>query len=288
MAFHLLAPAKHADAYGPVASAIETIYKTYGDRVSVHDKGKFLNKFGRTENADDGVKTTVAKFQGTVVNETFATTNSVDKFVSTSANDTGVYVVEGHYYDGSNNLIFSSQEVTANGQTPVTLSITLCRANRMYSKLGTFASPSETPEGVLSVYDSTVATTAPSGVPSDATAVKLIYDGAGGRQQTEKCASSVSSTDYFIITEVYASVTRAGPVNAKVDIEVEYRQVGGIFRPLGLELNVDQAVSGYMHDEMNPPLIVPKNSDFRMVATSDTNDTFVAGYVNGWSATIIG
>lgn len=288
MAFHYLAPDRAADAYGPVASAIEAIYGSYGDIVSVHEKKKLLNKFGRTENADSGVVTTVGRFQGTEVNETFATTNSVDRFVSTSTNDTGIYTVEGHYFDGSNDLIFATQDVTANGQTPVALGTSLCRANRMYPKLGTFGSPSEDPEGVLSVYDSTIATSAPSGVPSDATATKLVLDGTTSRNQTEKCASSVSSTDYFIVTEIYAAVTRTGPQNAKVDIELEYRQKGGIFRPLGLELNIDQAANGFIHDEMNPPLIIPKNSDFRLVAVSNTDNTIVVGYVNGWLAKIVG
>lgn len=61
--------------------AINEIYKTYGDRVDIWDKGKSLLKFGATNNADSGVVTTVAQF-GSVgtpnVRETYSTTNDID------------------------------------------------------------------------------------------------------------------------------------------------------------------------------------------------------------------
>ena len=78
-----------------IEQAIDEIYSTYGDVVSVSEKRKSLNKFGRTSNADAGVKTTVATFQDAIVNETFATTNSIDYAVSTSTSDTADTVVTG-------------------------------------------------------------------------------------------------------------------------------------------------------------------------------------------------
>lgn len=268
-------------------SAILYIESTYGDKVSFGQKKKLLNKFGRTNNADDGVKTTVAIFQDAEVNETFTTTNSIDSVISTSASDTEVVTIEGQTQNLTTGAFtFVTQNATLNGQTAVTLGTALARCDRIYVPAQTYGSPAADLVGDVAVYDSTVATGTTAGKPDVDTSVKCMVQGTAGKNQSEKCATTLSSVDYWIVTEIYASVTRGGPLSAVVDIDVEYRQVGGVWRPLGLELNVDEASAGYLHDEMDPPLVLPKNSDVRMVATSDTADTQIAGYINGWLAIV--
>jgi len=269
-----------------VGHAIREVESTYGDIVSVNAKKKSLIKFGKTLQANDGVRTTVGIFQDAVVNETLATGNTVDSLVSTSGSDTGIVTVEGHTMDGSGNLTFVSQDVTATGQTRAVLGTPMARANRMYIKGGTFAVPAVANVGNIAVYDNAANSGLTAGKPDTDASVKMIL--VAGINQTQKCATSISSTDYWFISEVYASVTRGSPQSAKVNIEVEYKQVGGVWRPLGFEMNLDQASGPHMHDEMRPFFIIPKNSDVRMIAISDTASTIVSGYIGGVLAKVTG
>lgn len=121
--------------------AIEQIKDTYGDDVSVSQKKKPLLKFGRTSNADADVKTTIAVLQGTEVNETFATGNTIDYLSSSDNGDTVAVTVEGHTLLAGD-LSFSSQTVTLTGTTPVALTTPLARVNRLFNvATGSFASP---------------------------------------------------------------------------------------------------------------------------------------------------
>lgn len=271
-----------------IEQAIREIYSTYGDVVSVTKKKKSLVKFGRTLNADANVKTTVAIFQDAIVNETFATTNSVDKVVSTSGSDTGAVTIEGHTIDGSGNLTFVVQDATLTGQTAVTLGTPLARANRLYVKPGTFASPASDLQGDVTVFDSTLSGGGvTSGKPDQDAAVKLLCRGSAGKNQTEKAATSISSTDYWIVSKLHAGVTRTTGANAKVDVDLEFKKIGGVWRSMGVEAVLNQANESSLVEIFQPFLIVPKNSDVRMVATSDTNDTTLTGRFSGILAQVV-
>lgn len=271
--------------------ACRVIERNYGDKVDPWNKGKTLFKFGRTANADSGVRTTVAQFQGAVVNETFATTNSVDRVVSTSTSDnTGTVTIEGHTIDSSGNMTFVVQLATLNGQTPVALTTPLARVTRIYrTPSGSFSSPSAALVGNIYVYDSTVATSAPSGVPSDATATKAMI--AAGFQQTEKCATTISAKDYWIATTSFVSITQAGggPA-AKVEFQYETRDVanGGVWRPFGPEISIEAGAQDMIQLSSEPYFIVPKNHDFRVIAISNTANTEVSASVVGLLAEIRG
>lgn len=251
---------------------IDEIYSTYGD--IVFPKPKQLRKFGRTQNADIDVKTTIADFQGAVVNETYATGNTIDRLVSTSESDAGkVFTIEGHTQDETTgDFTFRVQNVTCLGQTPATLSVPLARANRNFLPPGTFASPSTDVVGDVSVYDSSVATTAPLGVPSVDTATKIIIKGTAGRNQSDKCATTIGKDDYWMLTIMDPSVGSTGPQDATVLAELEYRQLGGVWRPLGIEV---YAYGGSVTPpiQFKPYAIIPKNSDVRAVGTSNKADT---------------
>ena len=260
------------------------ILETFGDTVSVFAKSKQLNNFGVTNNADSDVRTTVAQFPGAVVNETFVSTNAIDRIVSSNAGDTQTCTLEGHTIDGSGNLTFVTQSVTLNGQTPVTLGTPLARANQWFiAPSGTFNSPQATTLGNISIYDSS-ATTVTAGTPNTAASVKLYIP--AGLPQSRKCATTISSTDYWIITELLCSV-RKGSSGARVEAQIETRDVfnGGVWRPNGAEI-VCTGDTGTLTEEFFPPLIVPKNHDVRLVATSDTNNTTVNGDIQGYLALV--
>lgn len=261
-----------------VQQAIAEVYNSFG--VMTYCKRKTLRKFGQTNNADNGVATTVAIFYNDEVNETFSTSNDIDRVVSSSADDTETLIIEGHYYDVNNRKLFHVQEVTLTGQTPVALSQSLCRATRYKIKKGTFASPASTLAGNLAVYVSS-GTTVTNGVVSvsDDTKVKLY----GSTNQSEKCASALSYYDYFVITDVGINAAKASGSTALVDYEVEYREEGGVWLPVGIEGSLRTASQSRDRIEDRPYVfIVPRDSDFRLIVNSDTNDIPVKGFINGF------
>lgn len=245
-------------------------------------KPKSLSKFGRTSAASSSV-TTVAQFQDAVINETFAAGNTIDKVVSTSGSDTSqTLVVEGHTLDSNNNMVFKVQSVALTGQTAATLGTPLYRATRAYVAKGTFASPATALAGDVAVYASVEEVSGlTSGKPDTDTAVKLMVLGTAGYNQSQKCATSISYQDAWIITDIGASVNRASASTVTADIDVEFKEIGGVWRPLGLELSLRTTGLQGAELQVNPPFIIPPNSDVRMVATSNTSSTVVTGRISG-------
>lgn len=142
-------------------------------------------------------------------------------------------------------------------------------------------------------------TTVSAGVPQTATATKILLEGdtgwtdtgvgqnvGKGFNQTEKLATTLSYQDYWICSEFYLSITGTGNKATRVDAEVLYKVLGGVWRPVGMELSIDGEVTSYMHDEMQPYIIIPKNSDVVMTATATLANTVVSGYINGYLAKV--
>lgn len=250
-----------------VSHALSQILNDYG--VTAVVKPKTLLKFGRTTNADDGVRTTVAAFQGAVVNETYATGNTIDRIISDSTSDGETVTVEGHTISGGE-FTFVTQNVTLNGQTAVTLTTPLARANRAYNTDSTEL------VGNVYVYEN-VATT--SGVPNTAANTKLLIQ--AGDQQSQKAATTISKDDYWVITQVFSSAERSNSAN--VDMRLEVRESGGVFRPRFIWATRSTGQNAITIN-LNPPIIVRSNSDIRMVATSDAANTAVDGWMNGYLA----
>lgn len=263
--------------YGPLdkyALAEKDILNTYGDEVSFYRKGKSLTKFGKTLQANASVPTTVAVYQDAVVNETYATSNSIDYVVSTSASDTAkTATIEGHYLSGTD-LVFAVQTVTLTGQTPVALTQPLCRATRVYnSTSGTIASPAADFVGAVSVYDATLATGTTAGKANVDEAVKVMT--VAGENQSQKCSTSLSYLDYWALSGLSVGIERTSGAGANVDIEIFSRRVGSVWRPIAASLPIRTATASSMEIALDPLIIIPKNSDVRVVATSDTNATVV-------------
>lgn len=269
-----------------IERAEQEVRQTYSQRVSVQAKSKSLNKFGRSANADTGVRTTVAQFPGTVVNETYVSTNIVDAVVSSSASDTMTIRIEGHTIDTSGNLTFVVQDATLNGQTEVALATPLARATRLFIKnSGTFDSPQASVfVGNISVYDNTDGITA--GVPNTDAAVKLYV--VAGQSQSRKAATAISSVDYWFLTSFTAAITGGGPA-ADVEFQIEIRDVanGGVFLPLGAEISLTSSDQTTLPLPFLPLRIVPPNHDVRIVATSSANNTQVSAGAQGYLASVL-
>jgi len=264
--------------------ALNEIYATYGDRVFL--KHKSLSKFGRTTNADSGTKTTIATFGSVAtvnVNETFVTTNVIDEVSSSNTNDTEIVTIEGHTIDGSGNLTFIAQDATLTGQTPVTLTTPMARCNRIYVKNGTFASPASDLVGDIYVYASD-GVTVTAGVPQTSTAVKARI--VAGKNQTEKCATSISSVDYWLLTGATVGINKDAGNTVTADFDIEVQERGGVWRPLGLELIARTSGDQKEIIRFEPYLIVPPNSDVRMVVVTNAADTVCTAVISGTLALI--
>lgn len=250
------------------------IKRFYGHDLIFDDK--LIRKFGSTANADSGVRTTIAQFQDDVVNETFATGNTIDYVVSTSGSDTGPVRIEGHILDDTTGAIsFKVQTITLTGQTPAPLTYPLYRGNRLYNPEGTFASPSTAFVGNIALYDSVLANGTTSGKPDTDTAVKCLI--VAGDQQSEKLATTVESNKWWFIDLINVHATR-GSSTAVVDVDVEIRRPGGVWRPAGLQII---ATTQTPPSRFVQPLIIPPGSDVRAVAVSSGTNVSVSGRMAG-------
>lgn len=271
-----------------VTQAEAVVLSTYGDTVSVERKAKNLSKFGINFTVGTTFET-VGQFQGTTANETFTSTNSIDRVSSDNTSNNGLVVqIEGHTIDGSGNLTFVVQEATLGtpATTPVTLPTPLARASRMFPKAsGTFNAPQGDVVGNVYVFDNTAATGTTAGVPDVAAATKLMLV---DENQSQQCATSISSTDYWFITSIDAGIGSAGGNAARVLVRLETRDVanGGVWRPLGRDLNIDIDQNGVQQEE-SPYLIVPKNHDVRVRALTDANTASVFAEIRGVLAKVI-
>lgn len=244
-------------------------------------KPKTLWKFGETSNADNGITTTVSNMYNDEVRETYSTTNDITHAVSSSNSDTQSIILEGHYFDSSNRKIFTVQEFTLTGQTPVTLSTPLCRATRYKVKKGTFSSPASNMVGNLSVYVGS-GTTVTSGVISSAQDSRVKLYGTAANHSV-KGATSISYYDYLVITGVGVKAKKATGSTAVIDYELEYKQSGGVFLPVGLRGRIRTASQSTDLLRGEPYIfIIPNDSDVELNVNSDTDNMAVAGFMDGF------
>lgn len=260
-----------ADLPFDLAMAEQEIYATYGDRVSIWDKRKSLLKFGTNEDIDSGVQEMIWSQGGF---ETYATTNSIDAASSSSVSDTQTIRIEGHTVVGTGvnqQFTFVVQDVTLTGQTPVALATPLARVSRMIN-LG-----STEFVGDVYIHEGAAVT---GGVPDDLATSHMVVRGSIGHNQSRKAATTISNVDYLIIEQVSAGVERGAA--AAADIVLELRTPGTVFAPKA-EFTVTQ---GGRDRRIYPYLIVPKNADIRMAATTNTANCVVTGSFEGFLAKV--
>lgn len=250
--------------------AMRDIKTNYGHETSVALKGKDLLKYGRSAQVSSS-KTSIMTLPAGVLNETYVsdnliTTVSSGSTLDTAANNASDLILEGHTIDLNGNLTFVSQPVTLNGQNQVTLTTPLARATRAYNN------DSAEITGPVYFYEDDTST---AGVPDTSSLVHLMI--RGGEQQSEKAGTSMSSTDYWIITGVYASVLdKAG--SPLVDVDLEVRSRDGVFRK---RFDFGVSNSGMRKLDGMPYQIVRPNSDVVMRATSSASNTEVSAGIYG-------
>lgn len=251
-----------------LAHAIEVIASDYGDTVSVSSKAKDLLKFGRNENVGSSTAATIMTLKGSETSETFVSTNAITH-ISSAAADTVEIVVEGHTISGTD-LTFVSQTVTLQGTTKTALSTPMARATRAYNNGATNLT------GPVYVYEDVAA---PSGVPGTDSAVHLIIP--AGKNQSVKASTSLSSQDYWIVTNFYADVLEKA--SAFVTVELQTRKVGKVFRERAI-LSASNSSRGLF--TFDPYFIIPTNTDIRLQALSSGTNIDTSGGIQGYLAVV--
>lgn len=265
------------DELPEVAYAIRNIKSSYGDTVSVDVKNKSLFKYGWNESVGNTAQTTLMEFAGAETSETLLTDNLIDSLITDDATFTGNVYVEGHTISGSS-LTFVSQTIAATGHTPAALSTPLARATRAYNASGTSLATGKK----VYIYDNTGVTPA-DGVPDITAQVHLLFTAADN--QSQKAATAISSTDYWIITEWGASINKK--TSASADIRLQIREPGGVFRSKFPPMSISTSGKSDFAIEVKPYLIVPKNSDIRATAIASTTGVSVSAWFGGYLAKVV-
>lgn len=244
--------------------AIDIIAADYGVNVTMQAKNKDLLKFGESIQVQT-TRTTIMDLPTGTFNETYVATNAIDTISSSDDNDTEELVIEGHTVDGSGDFTFVTQTKTLTGQTKAVLDTPIARCTRMYANGST--------DLVGNIYAYEDDTTTTPGVPDTGSKVHCMIP--AGYNQSRKCATTLSSVDYWVVQNV--GVTLISKVAAFVDCELEVRLKGKVFRSI-LDIGTNGPVADH---EYIPYLIVPANSDIRLRASADQNGRAVSGHIQG-------
>lgn len=254
-----------------IRQALNEIEDTYGATVSVDNKKKSLLKFGRNEAVSTAATGyTIWTTGSDQAHETFpaANTNSIDSVSSSSGSDTVQVTIEGHTESGGNKT-FVTQTVTLSGQTRVALTTPLNRCTRIFNAGTTDL------VGTVYVYENTALT---SGKPTDTTKIHCEID--AGRNQSEKASTSLSSTDYWIITNFYAgNITKTG--SNSTDVRLQIRMNGKVFRTVA---SIACNTGSESTRSFDPYIVAPANADIRLVAQSQASGQEVVGGIQGYLA----
>lgn len=244
-------------------------YSEYGDIVSIPAKKKMLIKFGKNTDIDTGSEELIWGNDG---QETLLSSNGITTVSSSSASDTQTLRLEGHTIDGDGNFTFVIQNVALNGQNKVTLATPLARTSRSY------VTSSTNLVGNIYYYEDTAIT---SGVPNDLTKVHLTVN--IGENQSLKAASTISNVDYYFITGMVFSVKKT--TSATVDFKFQVKQKGGVWRTQ-IPITVSSTNNTVTVTPPNTALIVPKNSDFRVIASTTANNTEATAIIIGYLGSV--
>jgi len=254
--------------------AQDVIFEKYGDTVSVDENKKDLFKFG--ENPNVGTSRSTIWYTGQdQANETYVATNtnSIDSISSSIPLDTLVTLtIEGHT-ESDGNKTFVTQTVVLNGQTRVELSTPLNRCTRIYNATSTATI------GEVYVYENTIIR---DGKPSDTTKIHCTLP--EGENQSLKASTSLSSTEYWIITGISCGYKEKSGSNF-ADVRLEIRQNGFLFRPAAAPLIIKTGDESFRN--FNPYIIAPKNSDIRLTAVCSSSGQDIIGDIQGYLAKIV-
>ncbi len=255
-----------------IVIAEKEAFNLYGDTISVLAAGQTLLKFGKA--FDIGATQETIWQQGG--EEVLPTTNSIDTISSSDATDTQTTIMVGHTVIGTGlDAKFTQviQTVTLNGQNKVVLPTPLARVQR--------AADTNTSVygGDVYIYEDTAIS---SGVPTDGTKVHLKM--LAGQTQSYKASFTVADDEYVIITGVVYSINKK--TDARVDFEVLVQLPGRLFRP-ATPVTLSSVGTSAFTGQLYPYPVIPRNTDFKIAATSSTNNTDVSATIAGFYAKII-
>lgn len=249
-----------------IGMAISEIYRSYGDVTQVRRKA--LHKFGRLENAGTS-EAVIWPVSGQ--SPVRSLTNSIDTISSSSASDTQVIRVEGSTIDG-NDLYFSVQFVTLNGQNKVTLSKALNSVTRVRND----ASATET-VGDVYVYEDTAIS---AGVPVDSSKIGNVMTASD--QTSLLAGTTIATPNYFIMTEMYASIGEKTSAVANIKLRSSAPNVA----EHTLETH-SASNSGRLSESMVPHRIITPGSYITMTSVASASNVDVLAGFRGFFADIV-
>jgi len=258
---------------GRLVQAEREIQATFGDVVSIDKKAKSLLKFGKSAELTSNTLETIWSYGG---NETYISDNLIDSISSSNAADNEEIYLECHTVTGTGTdqkFTFMTQVVSLNGQNRVPLPSPVARVSTIYNNNGIELL------GSVYVYQDTPLT---NGVPQDRTKVHAHI--AQGFQQSFKAATTFSDGDYYILTGGFGSVSNKQA--ASVDFYLEVRSAGKVFRQ-GAAVSAS-STGGSWEINLDPCIIIPKNSDIRITCETATQNAVVFGSFKGYLAKVIG
>lgn len=181
-------------------------------------------------------------------------------------------VIEGHTTaDGGLTFTFVTQTKTLTGQTQATLDTPLARCTRMYNNGSTDL------VGTIYAYETGTAT---AGAPDAPATVHCMID--AGLNNSEKASTTISNTDYWIVTGFYGDCLEKTSTFGILHLEI--RRAGKVFRnQIDVTCN-DSAPNRY---EFRPYLIVPKNSDVRLRVSASAAGKDFSGGIAGMLAKVV-
>lgn len=255
--------------------AKDVIKKSYGEVVSFSEKGKDLLKFGRNPNVGSS-RSTIWYTGQDQANEMYVAdnVNSIDTISSNNVADTEVVELQGHTMSGGN-LTFVVQTATLNGQNKVTLTTPLNRCTRIKHAQQSAVDL----VGEIYAYEDTAII---AGKPTDTTKIHLTVP--AGENQSQKASTSLSSTDYWVISSITASLLQKSGSNV-AEVRLETREIGGVFTPFTEPIAVKTGDSKEIIFE--PYLIIKKNTDVRLTAIASASGQNVSGGINGFLAKVV-
>lgn len=247
------------------ASVTAEIFRIYGDNVEISSRQRIVD--GKNESLNI---TTFEKVWTLGGFEVYPTTNAIDTISSSSASDTNTILIEGFTLSGGN-FTFVSQTATLNGQSKVSLTTPIARATYLYNDNATdFV-------GSVYCYEDTTIT---SGVPDDLTKAHL--KAIGVINQSENASLTLSSTEYGFITQVHGGVNIKKVGGAEFYIQI--REPGKVFRSAASWVSSGDTIYNQL---LTTPIIIPPNSDIRIIARSSVADLSVEAGFNLTYADIV-
>ena len=255
------------DNYEPwMAHALRQIEEQYGARCIIAPRSTF--KFGRTDNADTDIETTVMTLPGaTQRHETYISDNLIDSISSADAGDTQDIYIEGHTIDSEGKFEFVTQTVTLTGQTRAPFTTPLARISRG-ANLGSTALT-----GPVYFFENDTLT---GGVPDTDTKVHMMI--AGGRQQTQKAALTFANNEFGLITSFSVGVLRTGSA-VSVDVQLQQRSKGGVFRE-SFPIPIGSNSNPFQPEVLRPFIVIANNSDIRATCVASANNVTVVANFN--------